>query len=146
MPTLTPYLNYVICLQCWRELRGDAGHQSHAVPRGAGGVETARHLPLFLRDGCRVFSLRRADLRHEVRQLDLRRIPGKKKAGQWKDSRYKKAGTIEDFRYKQAAGVKDSICKKAGPVPVFQIQKGKWIPGKKKSGPVTRLQLHKARP
>ena len=41
------------------------------------GVEAARHLPLLLRDGRGVLPLRRADLRHEVRQLDLRRIPGK---------------------------------------------------------------------
>ena len=40
-------------------------------------MEAARHLPLLLRDGRRVLPLRRADLRHEVRQLDLRRIPGR---------------------------------------------------------------------
>ena len=41
-----------------------------------GGVAAAGHLPLLLRDGRRVLPLRRADLRHEVRQLDLRRLPG----------------------------------------------------------------------
>jgi hypothetical protein len=42
-------------------------------------VETAGYLPLLMRDGRRIFPVRRADLRHEVRQLDLRRIPGKNK-------------------------------------------------------------------
>jgi hypothetical protein len=42
-------------------------------------VETARHLPLLMRDGRRILPLRRADLRHEVRQLDLRWFPGKNK-------------------------------------------------------------------
>ena len=40
-------------------------------------MEAAGHLPLLLRDGRGVLPLRRADLRHEVRQLDLRRLPGK---------------------------------------------------------------------
>ena len=62
--------------QRWRQLRGDAGDQGHAVPHRAGGVEAAGHLPLLLRDGRGVLPLRRADLRHEVRQLDLRRLPG----------------------------------------------------------------------
>jgi hypothetical protein len=39
-------------------------------------VEAARDLPLVVRDGRRVLSLRRADLRHEVWQLDLRRVSG----------------------------------------------------------------------
>ena len=41
-------------------------------------MEAAGHLPLLLRDGRGVLPLRRADLRHEVRQLDLRRLPGSK--------------------------------------------------------------------
>ena len=40
------------------------------------GVEATSDLPQFLRDGCGVLSLRRADLRHEVRQLDVRWFPG----------------------------------------------------------------------
>ena len=67
--------------QCWRQLRGDAGHQGDAVQRGPGGVEAAGHLPLLLRDGRGVLPLRRADLRHEVRQLDLRRLPGEASSG-----------------------------------------------------------------
>ena len=39
-------------------------------------MEAARHLPQLLRDGRRVFPLRRADLRDEVRQLDVRRVSG----------------------------------------------------------------------
>ena len=39
-------------------------------------MEASSYLPLLLWDGRRVLSLRRADLRHEVRELDLRRIPG----------------------------------------------------------------------
>jgi hypothetical protein len=42
-------------------------------------VETAGYLPFLMRDGRRILPLRRADLRHEVRQLDLRWIPGKKR-------------------------------------------------------------------
>ena len=58
------------------QLRGDPGHQGHAALHGGRGLEAAGHLPLLLRDGRRVLPLRRADLRHEVRQLDLRRLPG----------------------------------------------------------------------
>ena len=39
-------------------------------------MEAAGDLPLELRDGCRVLSLRRADVRNEVWELDLRRVPG----------------------------------------------------------------------
>ena len=46
-----------------------------------GGVAAAGHLPLLLRDGRGVLPLRRADLRHEVRQLDLRRLPGEASSG-----------------------------------------------------------------
>ena len=47
----------------------------------AGGVEAAGHLQVLVRDRRRVLPLRRADVRHEVRQLDLRRIPGKNEEG-----------------------------------------------------------------
>ena len=63
-------------LQRRRQFRGDPGDEGDADVVGEGGVEAAGDLPLELRDGRRVLSLRRADLRHEVRQLDLRRIPG----------------------------------------------------------------------
>ena len=39
-------------------------------------MEATSHLLLLLRDGRRVFPLRRADLRDEVRQLDIRRVSG----------------------------------------------------------------------
>ena len=64
--------------QCWRELRGDPGYQSHSVSRWTGWVETPGHLPQLLWDGCRVFPLWWADLCYEVWQLDLRWLPGGK--------------------------------------------------------------------
>ena len=39
-------------------------------------MEATSHLLLLLRDGRRVFPLRRADLRHEVWKLDLRWLSG----------------------------------------------------------------------
>ena len=39
-------------------------------------MEASCHLPLLLWDGCRVFSLWRADLRHEVWKLDLWWVSG----------------------------------------------------------------------
>ena len=39
-------------------------------------MEAARHLSLFVRDGRRVFPLRRTDVRHEIRLVDLRWLPG----------------------------------------------------------------------
>ena len=63
-------------LQRRRQFRGDPCDEGDADVVGESGVEAAGDLPLELRDGRRVLSLRRADLRHEVRQLDLRRIPG----------------------------------------------------------------------
>ncbi len=59
-----------------RQLRGDPGDEGDPDGLRQGGVAPAGHLPLLLRDGRGVLPLRRADLRHEVRQLDLRRIPG----------------------------------------------------------------------
>ena len=42
----------------------------------AGRVETSRHLQIFVRDWRRIFSLRWADLRHEVWVLDLWWVSG----------------------------------------------------------------------
>ena len=39
-------------------------------------MEASSDLPLLVRDGRRVFPLWRADLRHEVRKLDLRWLSG----------------------------------------------------------------------
>ena len=66
----------LLLFQRRRQLRGDPGDQGDVDVLGEGGVEAAGDLPLELRDGRRVFSLRRADVRHEVRELDLRRLPG----------------------------------------------------------------------
>ena len=63
--------------QRWRQLRGDAGHQGHPDGLREGGVEASGDLSLVVRDGRRVLPLRRADLRHEVWQLDLWRVSGK---------------------------------------------------------------------
>ena len=60
-----------------RQLRGDPGDKGDVDVIREGGVEAAGDLPLELRDGCRVLSLRRADVRHEVWELDLRWVPGR---------------------------------------------------------------------
>ena len=58
------------------QLRGDARHQGDAVVQRPRGVEAACYLQVLVRDRRGVLPLRRADLRHEVRQLDIRRLPG----------------------------------------------------------------------
>lgn len=69
------YMN-VSLLQRGRQLRGDDNDESHIALHGQSGVETAGHLQIVLRDQRRVLSVRRANVLHEVRVLDLRRIHG----------------------------------------------------------------------
>ena len=77
MTTRPPlYLSPLNLSQRRRKLRGDPGNQGDPVQRGPGGVETPGHLPQLMWDGRGVLSLRRADLCHEVRQLDVRWISG----------------------------------------------------------------------
>ena len=68
---------FFFSFQCGRQLRGDFGYEGDTDVHGEGGVEAARHLPLILRDGRRILSIRRADLCHEVRELDIRRVSGR---------------------------------------------------------------------
>ena len=67
----------LLLFQRRRQLRGDPGDQGDVDVLGEGGVEAAGDLPLELRDGRGVLSLRRADVRHEVWELDLRWVPGR---------------------------------------------------------------------
>lgn len=68
--------NLSLPFQCGRKLRGYAGHENHAGLHGARRVAAAGDLQEQLRDRRRVLSVRRADLCDEVRQLDVRRVPG----------------------------------------------------------------------
>lgn len=63
-------------LQCWWEFWGDIGYQSHSQLHGKSGVETTRYLQIVLRDRRWIFSVRRTNLRDEIRFVDLRRISG----------------------------------------------------------------------
>lgn len=58
------------------QLWSDNNDKSNSSSHGQSGVETARHLQILLRNWCRVLSLRRADMFHEVRILDLRWLHG----------------------------------------------------------------------
>ncbi len=75
-PNCFSYIVLFGSLQRRRQLRGDASDEGHPDGVGKGGVEAAGDLPLVVRDGRRVLPVRRADLRHEVRKLDLRRVSG----------------------------------------------------------------------
>ena len=68
--------SFFVRIQRGWQLWGDAINQSHHVSQRADRVEAAGHLQIQLRDRCRVLPLRRADVRAQVRQLDIRRIPG----------------------------------------------------------------------
>lgn len=70
--------DFFVCLQRGRQLRGDYHDQSHTALHGQGGVETAGHIQIVLRDQRRVFPVRRADVFDEVRLVDLRRIHGER--------------------------------------------------------------------
>ncbi|GFR19846.1 NAChRalpha1 [Trichonephila clavata] len=61
---------------CGRELRSDHHDEGHPALRRESDLEASRHLQELLRDRRRVLPLRRTDLPHEVRILDLRRIHG----------------------------------------------------------------------
>ena len=54
----------------------DPCHEGHPVVERPCRVEAPGHLQIFLRDRRRVFPLRRADLCHEIRVLDLWRVSG----------------------------------------------------------------------
>ncbi|GBM34796.1 hypothetical protein AVEN_7845-1 [Araneus ventricosus] len=69
------------CLfQCGRELRGDSGDESSTGQQGDNPVETSGYLQELLRDRRRILSIRRADLSHEIRLVDLRRVQGRSAA------------------------------------------------------------------
>ena len=63
-------------LQRWWQFRGHSSHKGHPDGLRKSGMEAARHLSLFVRDGRRVFPLRRTDMCHEIWLVDLRWLPG----------------------------------------------------------------------
>lgn len=63
-----------------RQLRGDHHDEGDPTTRRDSHVEAAGHLQVLLRDRRRVFPVRRADLLHEIRILDVRRQYGKYKS------------------------------------------------------------------
>ena len=75
-------LKYLRCLRhrvgkIWKVENQSLGQRLNFFVSGRiSWMEASSYLPLLLWDGRRVLPLRRADLRHEVRKLDLRRIPG----------------------------------------------------------------------
>lgn len=66
------------CLQCRWKLRGDNNDKGHTTLYGKGGVETSSYLQIVLRNQRGVLSFRRANMFHEIRIVDVRRIHGEK--------------------------------------------------------------------
>lgn len=67
-----------VCLQRRRQLRSDDNDKGHSALHGQSGVETSGHIQVVLRDRRRVLSVRRANVLHEIRIVDIRRIHGEK--------------------------------------------------------------------
>ena len=74
--SLSSHISCRLHFQCWWKLWSNTGNQGNSLSHWWCSLETPRHLPQLLWDGRGVLSLRRADLCHEVRQLDVRRLPG----------------------------------------------------------------------
>jgi hypothetical protein len=62
--------------QCRWQLRGDHHDKGDSPSHRQSGLETSGHLQVFLWNRCRVLPIRRANLLHEVRFLDVRWLPG----------------------------------------------------------------------
>ena len=76
-PSPSSHISCRLHFQCWWKLWSNTGNQGNSLSHWGCSLETTRHLPQLLWDGCGVLSLRRADLCDEVRELDVRRVPGK---------------------------------------------------------------------
>lgn len=63
--------------QCRWEFWGNFGDKGDIKLHRSSRMETARYLQVFLRNWRRIFSIRRANLCHEIRFVDLRWLPGK---------------------------------------------------------------------
>nr|GBM82215.1 hypothetical protein AVEN_264035-1 [Araneus ventricosus] len=63
-------------IKCGRQLRGPLQVQRPHLPRGTGDVGAPRHLPELLHHRRHLLPLRPAEVRHEIRILDLQRGPG----------------------------------------------------------------------
>lgn len=64
----------VCALFCWqrrRQLRGDTDDKGNRLLLRLGGLAAAGCVQIFLCHRCRVLSLRRTDVRVEVRELDV---------------------------------------------------------------------------
>ncbi|GFY38939.1 uncharacterized protein TNIN_86341 [Trichonephila inaurata madagascariensis] len=61
---------------CGRELRGDFGDESSTGQQGDHPMETSGYLQELMRDRRRILPIRRTNLSHEIRLMDLRWVQG----------------------------------------------------------------------
>ena len=66
--------------QCWRSFWRDVSHECDCYKRGNVHLHPARNLQVHLQDRHHLVPLWRPGLRHEVRELDVRRLQGRPQA------------------------------------------------------------------
>lgn len=88
------------------QLRSDNNDQSDSSSYGQSRLETARHLQILLWNRRRVLSLRWADVLHEVRFVDIRRLHGM----------YSHTDTHVHIKYI----IKQQLMNYQGPLPTYE--------------------------
>ena len=63
--------------QCRWQLWGDSGYQGYLMVQWPRRMEASCNLQVFVWDWCRIFPIRRANMCHEIRELDLWWLPGR---------------------------------------------------------------------
>ena len=63
--------------QCRWQLWGDSGYQGYLMVQWSRRMEASCNLQVFVWDWCRIFPIRRANMCHEIRELDLWWLPGR---------------------------------------------------------------------